>query len=102
MLRRPPRFTLLPHTALFRSRRRQGVELGVPGRGRDDRTHDELRKANGDEALDELPQRGQPDRRQLIERFIAVGFSKFVVRPRSEEQTSELQSQSNTEFLLLL
>src|SRR5712691_3660608 len=42
-------------------RRRQGLELGAPGRGRRHRTHDELGEADGDEALDELPQRGQPD-----------------------------------------
>src|SRR6266545_2631932 len=41
----------------------------------------------------ELTPVGYPALRERLERFIAVGFSKFVVRPvRSEEHTSELQS----------
>src|SRR2546428_3155206 len=46
-------------------RRRQGLELGAPGRGRNDRTHDELGKAQGDEALHQRSQRGQSYRREL-------------------------------------
>src|SRR2546430_12624553 len=44
MIRRPPRSTLFPYTTLFRSRRRDGLQLhgrvhGV-GRGREDRPAD--------------------------------------------------------------
>src|SRR5688572_31095298 len=80
MLRRPPRSTLFPYTTLFRS----GVERGFITR--DDaikRTLTSLRffwnSAHGPE----------PD---------ATGYKGF----RSEEHTSELQSQSNLVCRLLL
>src|SRR2546430_11686947 len=73
MIRRPPRSTLFPYTTLFRSR-------SLSGRGE--------RETNGPRVAN----RGQkcvktPD----AERY-----------PRSEEHTSELQSQSNLVCRLLL
>src|SRR5688572_32383124 len=80
MIRRPPRSTLFPYTTLFRSLsrpRRTGDRDG--GRG-------VLRDADGAAA------RKQHD--------VAVGVDR---RPaRSEEHTSELQSQSNLVCRLLL
>src|SRR2546430_7245255 len=79
MIRRPPRSTLFPYTTLFRSRRR-----GVGDRG--------------DEHAGPLdPQRAQ----DLLPRRVAVE-GRLSVGPRSEEHTSELQSQSNLVCRLLL
>src|SRR2546427_6804369 len=81
MIRRPPRSTLFPYTTLFRSRARDGDPLAPqeeqPGADR---------RAGGGEDRD---RRGPgPAHRQ---------------RPvRSEEHTSELQSQSNLVCRLLL
>src|SRR2546430_17265865 len=84
MIRRPPRSTLFPYTTLFRSRderraERQRVGDGHVLRGRRTAVEDE------DRVVDCLA-RGH-------------GYSIFV---RSEEHTSELQSQSNLVCRLLL
>src|SRR2546430_9750428 len=71
MIRRPPRSTLFPYTALFRSVQ---LDSAVQGRRRDG------------PAGQRQPAR-HPDQRQLH---------------RSEEHTSELQSQSNLVCRLLL
>src|SRR2546430_12771274 len=76
MIRRPPRSTLFPYTTLFRSRCAR-----ARGRRRRDRTHGDLR-------------RHRPRARQ-------GGFPRRGVQ-RSEEHTSELQSQSNLVCRLLL
>src|SRR2546430_7584482 len=78
MIRRPPRSTLFPYSTLFRSLgepddRRLGPRLG----GLDGR--------HGGHAVDVLPAARRARR-----------------RPRSEEHTSELQSQSNLVCRLLL
>src|SRR2546427_421027 len=76
MIRRPPRSTLFPYTTLFRSRERGPLEdhraTGVRGRPRWRRL-----RARGGEGHREVP-------------------------GRSEEHTSELQSQSNLVCRLLL
>src|SRR2546430_12421140 len=84
MIRRPPRSTLFPYTTLFRSRddvaehRHQRSKLGAPDRGD--------RDAGGLENL---------------VHFLMV--STVTGSPsRSEEHTSELQSQSNLVCRLLL
>src|SRR2546430_10035713 len=72
MIRRPPRSTLFPYTTLFRS---DAIRFGPvlrPAR----------RRARGDARLDLL-----------------IGQARA---PRSEEHTSELQSQSNLVCRLLL
>src|SRR2546430_8264857 len=76
MIRRPPRSTLFPYTTLFRSRR----EAEGPGRDGDHRFGT---------AIDVRP-------REVQQRPPALG------EPRSEEHTSELQSQSNLVCRLLL
>src|SRR2546430_9196479 len=83
MIRRPPRSTLFPYTTLFRSERDHR-----PGPG--PRDNDDLR-----------------EERRRHERLVPVLvpsplFTKIVVIPRSEEHTSELQSQSNLVCRLLL
>src|SRR2546430_4390863 len=72
MIRRPPRSTLFPYTTLFRSSRRR--------RGR---------------ATPRLMSPWTPDERDALLRRIAPDV-------RSEEHTSELQSQSNLVCRLLL
>src|SRR2546427_3508866 len=77
MIRRPPRSTLFPYTTLFRSQRRGADRPGEPGpppRRRVVRLH--------------LHRRRRDERR--------------AGRFRSEEHTSELQSQSNLVCRLLL
>src|SRR2546427_1123478 len=84
MIRRPPRSTLFPYTTLFRSHPPPDAEPPVV----DDR--DAPHGADGeDRALGRVD-----DRRELDD----------VVHPevRSEEHTSELQSQSNLVCRLLL
>src|SRR2546427_7881143 len=79
MIRRPPRSTLFPYTTLFRSvlarRRHQDAETHHLGEGRD----------------------GAP-----IPRPRTAGRRRAREGGRSEEHTSELQSQSNLVCRLLL
>src|SRR2546430_6135828 len=83
MIRRPPRSTLLPYTTLFRS------NAGMPL------------------VAIQIPGVGAPSRKERDE-FKAFGFERGLrvyddpKRLRSEEHTSELQSQSNLVCRLLL
>src|SRR2546427_4953514 len=78
MIRRPPRSTLFPYTTLFRSPRRGGaVGRALVRRGGHPRHH--RGRARGEGAGSALP-----------------------AAHRSEEHTSELQSQSNLVCRLLL
>src|SRR2546427_5722199 len=78
MIRRPPRSTLFPYTTLFRSQRGEGRHPVVVG---------------GQRAKAGVVGIGHP----LVQpRLVAV------VELRSEEHTSELQSQSNLVCRLLL
>src|SRR2546430_2799199 len=79
MIRRPPRSTLFPYTTLFRSERRRP---GVQARRR-------ARRPSGDP---ERLRSAAPRRRG----------GRGAHRGRSEEHTSELQSQSNLVCRLLL
>src|SRR2546430_12227740 len=86
MIRRPPRSTLFPYTTLFRSQL-EGVQL------------------NRDPVLEELVggRRSQP--RDLVGELHAgrhASERRRVDFDRSEEHTSELQSQSNLVCRLLL
>src|SRR5438270_6787920 len=80
MIRRPPRSTLFPYTTLFRSHVAVGFVLGAGARP-------------------EQPLRPGSLRRQPFPALPAA-----ICRPalRSEEHTSELQSQSNLVCRLLL
>src|SRR2546427_2287726 len=79
MIRRPPRSTLFPYTTLFRSRRHGGAQRRYFESGR-----------HGVTAAARSPS-GQHSPRRLCR-----------VLWRSEEHTSELQSQSNIVCRLLL
>src|SRR5438309_8185917 len=81
MIRRPPRSTLFPYTTLFRSRRRLWME--------------NAERAGGDGA----------GRRVADEKLFCAARSRGqddVDRARSEEHTSELQSQFHLVCRLLL
>src|SRR2546430_4323241 len=82
MIRRPPRSTLFPYTTLFRS----AIDQRRPGELQRIRQADQAEDADGRE-IDLLG--GHP-----------VGQHR--ARQRSEEHTSELQSQSNLVCRLLL
>src|SRR2546430_16921360 len=77
MIRRPPRSTLFPYTTLFRSR---DLQLTAP------------------EVL-QIMAPAQPGRTQLV---TAIPSDSLFAISRSEEHTSELQSQSNLVCRLLL
>src|SRR2546430_7109433 len=85
MIRRPPRSTLFPYTTLFRSRRAALANEQAPIAER--RSAFELLKRIGDA-------QSTPIFAKLID------VDQF--RSRSEEHTSELQSQSNLVCRLLL
>src|SRR2546430_6959947 len=81
MIRRPPRSTLFPYTTLFRSL----AQLGI-----------------GIEQTESRVCRGQSRRRPTGSAISEQKLPVLVVRARSEEHTSELQSQSNLVCRLLL
>src|SRR2546427_4761433 len=88
MIRRPPRSTLFPYTTLFRSRRgRSGSRDRAALLGRDRRPGARLRA--DDRAAPPVPRAARAIREARLDR-------------RSEEHTSELQSQSNLVCRLLL
>src|SRR2546430_4585531 len=84
MIRRPPRSTLFPYTTLFRSRSQNGY---------------------GSSLTVSVPPAGMA-RRALSQRFqntcLILLASTRARNSRSEEHTSELQSQSNLVCRLLL
>src|SRR2546430_5750750 len=75
MIRRPPRSTLFPYTTLFRSLRR--------------RSPDRRLVTNGDSSA-------------VVRHAISAVLAQLTSQTRSEEHTSELQSQSNLVCRLLL
>src|SRR2546430_3461549 len=92
MIRRPPRSTLFPYTTLFRSRRRRSGDQDPPA------------VVAPLDAFGSL-QPVQLDRRQLLVAALADAVDQRNGRDpllRSEEHTSELQSQSNLVCRLLL
>src|SRR2546430_7561685 len=97
MIRRPPRSPLFPYTTLFRShqaalRHRHDRDAAVVGEVRGDARLQRDRRGLGAElegAAGEIVQRG-------------LVFEEDHLAVRSEEHTSELQSQSNLVCRLLL
>src|SRR5688572_31602631 len=90
MIRRPPRSTLFPYTTLFRSHEAVGIDEEVLGAGH----------PRGEVGVDEVG--------PLVDVGELVGGGEVHARlplflaDRSEEHTSELQSQSNLVCRLLL
>src|SRR2546430_12310403 len=93
MIRRPPRSTLFPYTTLFRSSLVISAMTGV-GRGR-------FRRVNGTLYVTSNP--GQFGFSGIEEYAVGSGVpAPEAELARSEEHTSELQSQSNLVCRLLL
>src|SRR2546430_5812559 len=87
MIRRPPRSTLFPYTTLFRSREISGLRIQL--QWGESLPHDEGVLSG------RLPKDGGLHQGRAL-------VSSRVVDGRSEEHTSELQSQSNLVCRLLL
>src|SRR2546430_11832837 len=92
MIRRPPRSTLFPYTTLFRSTLGKTLSLVLAGDA-----HQELLS----EAV-RLTAQAVHDNRDVIRRQVRAESPWWVPGARSEEHTSELQSQSNLVCRLLL
>src|SRR5688572_31189692 len=88
MMRRPPRSTLFPYTTLFRSAPRRGARDALDLRGA---------TGAGNDARGAAPRRRHA--RARSRRGSAPNLGEIA---RSEEHTSELQSQSNLVCRLLL
>src|SRR2546430_5389175 len=89
MIRRPPRSTLFPYTTLFRSRRVSGRSATT------DITHDD--------PAGEVHHNGDPKQQHAeTDQCRAEVAGRLAELVRSEEHTSELQSQSNLVCRLLL
>src|SRR2546427_8229938 len=95
MIRRPPRSTLFPYTTLFRS------TVLVAGTGK--RVREEEPPPDLEARARELLAQGMT-RRDVADQLAAeTGITRNAAyRLRSEEHTSELQSQSNLVCRLLL
>src|SRR2546430_12628389 len=95
MIRRPPRSTLFPYTTLFRSHHARAHHLGGLRLQR-------LARHLGwrEHAVPGLERR--PGAVQLHSRGVDAVEHGVVLRERSEEHTSELQSQSKIGCRLLL
>src|SRR5688572_30916140 len=91
MIRRPPRSTLFPYTTLFRSGDRVDEVLALGGQERVARLE-----------IVELVDRHHVHRAHLFDLGAEVGDHLVGGHRRSEEHTSELQSQSNLVCRLLL
>src|SRR5260370_11768444 len=87
MIRRPPRSTLFPYTTLFRSPGGGGLQYGI------DRSVPKILVENTYEFRDTVS-------KQLGNKFLKFGTQ--IIRERSEEHTSELQSHLNLVCRLLL
>src|SRR2546430_9200398 len=101
MIRRPPRSTLFPYTTLFRS----GEHLGEPAVGGEPlRVLERGRRTVGDLYLPpgEEPDVGVVHVDHVSELRVRSEDAERVQLGRSEEHTSELQSQSNLVCRLLL
>src|SRR2546430_11935615 len=96
MIRRPPRSTLFPYTTLFRSRQPLLEIVETLGRGRG-QLGDALQLTSGfGLAVADNGERGHAILHPLF------AGARAALLHRSEEHTSELQSQSNLVCRLLL
>src|SRR2546430_7763396 len=94
MIRRPPRSTLFPYTTLFRSLRELGIHLAPRTLLRNVR---DLELVEMSEAATCCGFGGS-----FAVKFPQISTAMAQVKCRSEEHTSELQSQSNLVCRLLL
>src|SRR3712207_7829413 len=102
MIRRPPRSTLFPYTTLFRSLARVQAVEHLGGERAGDRPAGE--RGEGDDADERALEGADVVGDALGDRLqrALVGEREPVVRRRSEEHTSELQSRQYLVCRLLL
>src|SRR2546430_5684117 len=102
MIRRPPRSTLFPYTTLFRSRPTRRIQ-GIEGACAPYRKAADLFEYTRDVEDGEIRDRKST---RLNSSHSQTSYAVFCLKkrrdPRSEEHTSELQSQSNLGCRLLL
>src|SRR2546430_13699687 len=98
MIRRPPRSTLFPYTTLFRSPDRTRSE----GAGEQEGSVEVQSFAGNARSMHKDADGLGADTGRGRRAAAGVGSSYLVRRDRSEEHTSELQSQSNLVCRLLL
>src|SRR2546430_11383248 len=96
MIRRPPRSTLFPYTTLFRSVLLRHLLSGLEGVEEMIRNFLGSRQRTDHRVFDEGVLEGIPRIGPLLP------WPREIVTDRSEEHTSELQSQSNLVCRLLL
>src|SRR2546430_12623969 len=99
MIRRPPRSTLFPYTTLSRSRALVESEVGEVNR--------QLASFESIKYFRILPGDFSPESGELtpslkVKRKVVAERYRPLIEERSEEHTSELQSQSNLVCRLLL
>src|SRR2546430_12600236 len=98
MIRRPPRSTLFPYTTLFRSGAGARQLMAAPTITRTAWTDDDGTGTSGTVV-------NNAEKTTLytqIDAVVAALYALAMLRARSEEHTSELQSQSNLVCRLLL
>src|SRR2546430_9229367 len=96
MIRRPPRSTLFPYTTLFRSRTATKLAEGLRALGF------EVTEHVGHTGVVGVMKNGAGPVVMLRTELDALPVLEKTGLPRSEEHTSELQSQSNLVCRLLL
>src|SRR2546427_2073428 len=102
MIRRPPRSTLFPYTTLFRSLMAAGLLMASFVRlMRVDKGINVESVLTVDVALPGTKYKDQAEREQFYQRLLARLEALPGVMTRSEEHTSELQSQSKLVCRLL-
>src|SRR2546430_4331993 len=97
MIRRPPRSTLFPYTTLFRSVNENTLHTWI---GKYHRTARQEKEVHDEHLYEELKRLRKENARLQEERDIVKKAAAYFAR--SEEHTSELQSQSNLVCRLLL
>src|SRR2546430_12696096 len=100
MIRRPPRSTLFPYTTLFRSYRMPSNSSPAIT-GKSEESHDEA-PASFYEALHKALKKRKTNVEHICPLSDSVARRILEDYGRSEEHTSELQSQSNLVCRLLL
>src|SRR2546430_12607530 len=102
MIRPPPRSTLFPYTPLFRSLLQPDVRLSVPSAREPSQDAHPCRRTVEEGGGTESGQVEAPLLRAIVFDFDGDCSEQRSLYLRSEEHTSELQSQSNLVCRLLL
>src|SRR5205085_12630328 len=102
LIRRPPRSTLFPYTTLFRSPLLPALEREAGARVIDRCARERSRVTGRDRGAHRFRQRIGSRERAATRQLELAQQPRSIAASRSEEHTSELQSQSNLVCRLLL